>query len=239
MVKTGVERAVKAALKNDAYVIMLRAKHNHFLTIRNFMKSAYQQFLFDQIVAKVSIENAMLWGKKSQYMDLARQLLFNGIGTYEEWLAAGMPINAFDNTQTEIERTKHFYYLCTYPKSMLISKLTFTDNINETPLTQEKDWLKNLTDLNINDFSPVSSLPFRIAVQQTEICEFQDSAALSPIINNPFIEFSTIPLFLVSVSQLETCLVLDNNASIENLDLEHPNLYNANSPIIQIGLVRT
>lgn len=170
MTKTGAERAAKAALKNDAYVIMLRSKHNHFLTIRAFMKAAYQQFLFDQIVNRVSVQNGMLWGKKAQFMDLARNLVFHGLGTQEEWLSAGMPTEAFNQTNTEIEKASWLYYMCVYPRSMLITKITVTDNPNETPLTQEKDWLKNLTDLNVNELSPVSKLPFVVFSQTAEVC---------------------------------------------------------------------
>ena len=114
MVKSGAERAAKFAMKYDAYVNMLRAKHYSAKAILNFTKIAYQQ---EQIDSLCGLDN-LTWGLKRAAKDICIK---------SAWA---------ENYHSEL------FYICNIKISRLVASLSidpketlpiFSDNIFNDP----------------------------------------------------------------------------------------------------------
>lgn len=132
MVKSGIERADKFAIKMDAYVLMLRSKRAQYMAITNYEKLAFEQYKLDQILAEISKEQSFLYGQRSSLRNLAFQLYWNNVVDTAKWLAAGLPLDLLQSLRDKIGLYADLYAFCSYPEStasIMCEINPFVDNV--------------------------------------------------------------------------------------------------------------
>ena len=241
MVKKGKARAEKAALKYDAYTNMLRAKHLHFATIRNFMAACERQFALDDLVANVSVQGALKWGQVAVFHDKAKELLYNESGSVEDWVTSGLPADLIEKAQDAIVELSWFWYMCAYPRSQMRTEVKVGEPELSAPLDGAHEIIRDLTDMTMNLATLAPHSQGVYSGMFTEVCVHKCRRDLRPTINQ-----ATLEVYLLNVTR-------NNNADLirviavsqppnvtrnNTVDIDEPTVSNL-SPSIHSSIVVT
>lgn len=199
MVKSGASRAEKTALKYDSYVNMLRCKQENAVTCLNFSKTAFTQYSVDQIIATVISTQNLVWGVAGRYSDLTKKLFYDGIDSFDDWLAAGISKDAYDKTKALLAEMKNFFYVCASPKSQLKAILTESPQLTQKPTGYMQSYAVspylNVSFLNESILAPSQINPSPVTALYAEICAHNVVLSKSPFLNPPIVSYNTWAIF--------------------------------------------
>ena len=187
MVKSGLDRAKRSALKNDPYVLMIRNKHEHFSIIDHFATLTYKQYAIDSIISQVSNSHSLVWGQKGRYHDLTMRLFWKGIDNLDDWLTQGLDASTYNDTKTSISEIVNFYYICAYPKSKLIASISINPSVQTMPFSTMEDWLNEITALSEQQTQIAAPMPNGVSVLECALCSHNVANSVLIFLNNPVV----------------------------------------------------
>jgi len=187
MVKAGAKRAAKFALKFDAYVNMIRSKHEHFLINRLFMETTYKQAFLDRSVQDIAAKCSIGWGSKANLEKYAELYLWKGQGTLADFLAAGLNLCAYNEVIQLPAKYLSLFYVCTYPRSQAKITLSVAPLPNQVPLTSRADWLAQLTAGSEHEANLLLAIPNKLSILNAQVCAHNVANNLALFLNNPVV----------------------------------------------------
>jgi hypothetical protein len=191
MVKTSEQITAKYAMKYDAYVAMIRSKHEHYSVIDNFAKIAFKQYSITSIRDTVTATQGLVWGVRGRYHDLTMKLFWKGEGTLQDFLDAGVSEAAYNQTVALIANLADLFYICAFPKSQLISSIFITPQPNEVPFTTSEDWLNEITSLSEQEANLLPTYPKTVSILNSKVCAHNVANTLTPLLNPPTVGFAS------------------------------------------------
>ena len=194
MVKAGAKRAAKFALKFDAYVNMIRSKHEHFLIKRLFMETTYKQAFLDRSVQDIAAKCSIGWGSKANLEKYAELYLWKGQGTLADFLAAGLNLCAYNEVVQLPAKLLSLFYVCTYPRSQAKSTLSIAPLPNQVPLTSRADWLAQLTAGSEQEANLLLAIPNKLSILNAQVCAHNVANNLALFLNAPSVTYMTLSI---------------------------------------------
>lgn len=229
MVKSGIERSEKFAMKYDAYVNMLRAKKMDKIALKHFQDDLYLHVKLQEYIQGLDLP----YGKLGEFSDLANKFLFKGTDVLADLERFEIPLSYFEDLLVFISNIQFLFEKCVYPKSVVKSQVSVEPMSFEQlfPEAVEKMLLEDLT------FELETEHPTSCFLVQTQVCAHNVVNALAPIFPSPLAEFSVMeinPTINISV------LYALNPEVFPHIDIfaENPNLYNQ-SPTLNISVLET
>jgi len=237
MVKTGEQIQTKFALKYDAYVLMLRAKHMKYFSALKYAESVYMQYVLEVAMNQAISDYGLAWGQRGRFFDLTEKMFSGKEVTLQKWLDSGLPEELYNEMPSIFANIQSLYSFCKYPTSKLMSRITFFPLSQDVLFPSEEDYVTQTTELSESEKLDLPSEDSTASILEVKVCCHNIVNTLTPFLNPPLTDFKSWnlnPIFTI----LGLNHTVNNKTVILGVAVANPSVYNE-TPTLNISVVKT
>lgn len=195
MVKTSVDIQAKFALKYDAYVLMLRAKHMKYFSALKYAETVYMQYVLEIAINQAISDYDLAWGQKGRFFDLTEKLFAGKEVTLAKWLDSDLPEELYNKMPSIFASLLNLYSFCKNPTSKLMSRITISPIPQDILFPTSEDHTTQTTELSELEKLDLPTEDTTASILEAKVCCHNTVNTILAMLSNPLVGQTEIGLY--------------------------------------------